>query len=162
MIKHKNSFRMTAAAMAAGILFLTSCNGHAGSEKQLKECADSFATAYYDWHFSKALPYVTAGSQKWLRFAASQVHQKDVDILRGMESGAAHELGDITYTGDSTADVELNVSNYLGMDTLGRVGHIVKNGRFTIKMRYDGGRWLVRMEGLPRNETPDRGRSQDE
>jgi hypothetical protein len=129
--------------------FVASCN-HKGSEDQLKKTTDSFSTNYFNWHFKEALPYVTDDSHKWLRYAASQVHQADIDILRNMEQGATHEIGDIEFVSDSVAYVLVNVNNFLSIDTIGTEGHIVDQATFRFKAVYFNNEWKIKLNSLPR------------
>lgn len=129
--------------------FATSCN-HEGSEDQLNVTIDSFSTSYFNWHFKEALPYVTYDSHKWLRYAASQVHQADIDILRNQEQGATYEIGDIEFVDDSVAYVLVNVNNFLSIDTIGTEGHIVEQATFRLKAIYDNNNWKIKLNCLPR------------
>ncbi|MCH4147264.1 MAG: hypothetical protein LKG25_03675 [Prevotella sp.] len=119
----------------------------------MKENVDSFAVHYFNWQFKESLPYCTAESGKWLRYAASQVHQPDIDILRTKSEGAGYELGDITYhDDDTTANIIINVKNYLCMDTIGKAGRLTEKATFSIPLVYRGEKWKIKMEGLPRSE----------
>ena len=129
--------------------FVASCN-HEGSEKQLKETADLFSTNYFNWHFKEALPYVTDDSYRWLSYAASQVHQADIDILRNMNEGASHEIGDIEFVNDTTAYVLVNVNNFLSIDTIGTEGHIVNEATFRFKAVCKNNIWKIKLNSLPR------------
>ena len=131
------------------MLFLFNSCQHQGSESQLKQVVDSFSVAYFNWQFSRAVPYCTKESEIWLRYAASQVHQADVDILRVQEQGASHQIGDIVYDGNS-ANVVLMVSDYLQMDTIGREGRMIKQAEFHLPLVYREGKWRVSLTGLPR------------
>src|SRR5574344_1276584 len=82
------------SGMISLLMLLNGCNGHQGSESQLKELADSFSNAYFNWQFKRAVPYVSNSSVVWLRYAASQVHQEDVDSLRKKAQGASCEIND--------------------------------------------------------------------
>lgn len=140
--------------LAQALAFLACQERHEGSEKQLKETADSFAATYYNWQFWKTARYCTDASQVWLRYAASNVHQADIDILRGMEEGANHELDGIRYDGNgATAVVSVTVRNFLQMDTIGTEAHLVKRASFDIPMRLANGKWLVDLRSLPRGKT---------
>lgn len=70
------------AAVSGMMMAGSSCKHELSEEEQLRMDADSFAVNYYNWHFEKALRYCTPESEKWLRFASSNVHQADVDSLR--------------------------------------------------------------------------------
>lgn len=70
------------ACMTASIFSLSGCEPHEGSEDQLKADVDSFANYYFNWHFPKAVKYCTQESERWLRYAASNVNETDVELLR--------------------------------------------------------------------------------
>ena len=132
------------------MLNFVSCN-HLGSEDGLTENADSFSCHYFNWQYQKALRYVTPGSEKWLRFEASQVHQFDVDILKSMDEGAKCEIGDVTHLNDdSMATVRVDVTNYLEKDTIGTKSHIVEKATFVLNMVYKKDKWLVNLNSIPR------------
>ncbi len=135
------------------LLFIACSSRHHGDESQLKDTVDSFATAYFNWHYKESLPFCTRESEPWLRYAASNVHQEDVDILRTKEEGASHEITEITYSNNgSTAHARIIVKNFLQMDTIGTAGHIVRAAQIEIPLILHNGKWLVRMEGPLRNE----------
>ncbi len=135
-------------------LFLIACNGiHTNDEERLKDNVDSFATAYFNWQYKAALPFCTQESEQWLRYAASNVHQEDVDILRAQDEGASHEINEIVYNkDDSTAYARITVRNFLQMDTIGTAGHIVKEAQIRIPLVVRNKKWLVKMEAPLQNE----------
>lgn len=135
-------------ALILALCLLSSCR-HEGSEGQLRQVVDSFSVAYFNWRFQHAVPYCTKESEVWLRYAASQVHQEDVDILRIQEQGASHAIKDIQYDGDS-AHVLLEVRDYLCMDTIGREGRLVSEAEFRLSLLCRGEKWKVCLHGLPR------------
>ena len=53
-------------------------------EKAMNRVA-AFADAYFNYDFGEALKMVTPESEKWLRFAASNVTQGDVDLLNAQD-----------------------------------------------------------------------------
>ena len=125
-----------------------SCQPHEGSEKQLKEDIDSFATYYYNWHFEQAVKYCTPESEKWLRFAASNVHP--ADILHAKKEDATIEIQDIDFLDDEvSANVNITVSNFLQMDTIGTEAHHVSQATFQLPMTIHNGKWKVKLEQLP-------------
>lgn len=136
------------------ILFLTIVNliscSRSDTDSQLKAVVDSFATHYYNWQFKQALPYCTPESESWLRFAATNVQQSDVDILRAQDEGASYQINDIKFgLGDSTAIVSLTVSHYLRMDTVGNAGQFVNKADFQLPVVCRNGRWMVHLTALP-------------
>lgn len=139
------------SAAAFGFSLPLGCSRpHEGDGDQLATAVDSFAASYFNWHFENALKNVDAGSQEWLVYAASNVHQADIDSLRAMSEGAAHELGDIDYTSDTTAVAFVTVRNFLAMDTIGASAHLVGEAKFALPLRYVGGKWLVSLRALPK------------
>lgn len=132
------------------LLAMASCLPHEGSEKQLKEDIDSFATYYYNWHFAKALKYCTPESEKWLRYAASNVHQADIDLLHAKAEDATIEIDDVDFLDDEvSANVNIHVTNFLQMDTIGQEAHLVKKASFQIPMVIHQGKWKVKLKQMP-------------
>ena len=141
------------SGMISLLMLLNGCNGHQGSESQLKESADSFSNAYFNWQFKRAVPYVSNSSVVWLRYAASQVHQEDVDSLRKKAQGASCKINDVNFNDDDvTATVLVTVKNYLRMDTIGNVASNIDKAVFKLDMKYENNQWKVKMAGLPRSE----------
>jgi len=139
------------------LLILTavfSCkNTHHTKTAHIEEVTDSFATNYFNALYEQAARFATPESERYLRFAASQIGQEDIDLLNQQEEPATIEIQNVEIEdGDTTATVSLNVMNYLCMDTIGKAGHMVENGEFKIMLVFKNKQWRVRMEGLPQNE----------
>jgi len=140
------------SVLVIAIALFTSCT-HKGNERQMKADVDSFAIHYFNWQYKESLPYCTKESEKWLRYAASQVHQADIDLLRTKSEGASYELGDIKFNeNDTTANILIEVKNYLCMDTIGKEGRIIEEATYSLPLVYKGNGWKVKMEGLLRSE----------
>lgn len=138
------------ACAVLGFLSLLSCQSHEGSDTQLKEDADSFATHYYNWHFEQAMRYCSPGSEKWLRYAASNVRQADIELLRAKASDATVEVGDIDFlNGGDSATVSVTVSDFLRMDTIGTGATPVGKATFLLPMVIHEGKWKVVLDGMP-------------
>lgn len=142
---------------ALGLLL---CIGCEQSEKDLDaevlERVAAFAEAYFNYDFEKALKMVTPDSEKWLRFAASNVTQEDVDLLNAQEGVATVDAEGYERLNDSTLAVRLTVRDFLTKDSLGAAGRIEAEGQFRfVAIRQDKS-FLVRMEGLPRSERQSR------
>ena len=109
------------AAILTSVYTLTGCQSHQGDENQLENDIDSFATYYFNWQFPKTQKYCTQSSEPWLRYAASNVHQADVDLLRSKAADATIEINDIDFSDDgANATVSITVYNFLQMDTIGQ------------------------------------------
>ena len=144
------SMLLTVGCIATALYVFTGCEPHEGSEEQLKADVDSFATYYYNWHFPKAIKYCTPESEKWLRYAASNVHEADVEQLRAKAEDAGVEIKDVDFGDDEvTATVSISVSQFLQMDTIGQEAHLVEQADFQLPMEIHNGKWKVKLEKLP-------------
>lgn len=134
----------------AGLMAMTGCQPHEGSEDQLKADVDSFATLYYNWHFPKAAKYCTPESERWLRYAASNVHEGDIEQLHQKPEDATVEITDVDFGDDEvSAVVTLKVSNFLQMDTIGQEAHLIPQAEFQLPMKMKGEKWKVDLSKLP-------------
>jgi hypothetical protein len=125
-----------------GSMLLYSC-GKTG-EEQLVETVDSFSNTYFNWQFHRAVAYCTPDSKRWLSYMASQVDQGDIDILRSQAKSAKAEVVRVNVLdGDSVARVEVKVSNFLSMDTIGAEGKIEEEARFIISAKFVDNQWKV-------------------
>lgn len=128
----------------------SSC-GHIHQSDSAEACVDSFSQHYFNWQFQRSMPFVTPTSQKWLRYVASQVQQDDVEQLRNMPQGATCKIINVdTEDGDSVAVSHVLVRGFLCMDTIGKKSHVIDEATYEIKLHYQGGKWLVNLDGLPK------------
>lgn len=141
---------MAIASVIAGLVAIFGCQPHEGSEEQLKVDVDSFATFYYNWHFPKAVRYCTPESERWLRYAASNVHEGDIEQLHQKPEDATIEITDVDFDDNEvSAVVTLTVKNFLQMDTIGQEAHIIPQAEFQLPMELHGDKWKVKLEKLP-------------
>lgn len=144
---------LSIALLFCSILFFASCEFHSGSSRQLKKEVDSFAVYYFNWQFHQARRFVTPSSEKWMRYAASQVHQADIELLQNKEVPATCEIHEITYSDDdSTAVAHVTIHDFLHMDTIGKAASIVNAAHFDIPLKYEAktDKWIVEVDGLMR------------
>lgn len=138
--------------LVATILFATSCGDGGSDQSDAEDVAVCFGKAYFNYEFKNASQYCTPESERWLKFAASNVTEKDVEVLRGMDTGAEVESSDVNYADDdSTATVCVTVHDVMMRDTIGGDGHVVDEAHYIIPLVKQGDIWLVKMEGLLRN-----------
>ena len=121
-------------------------------EEKVMVQAAAFADAYFNYDFDRARKMVTPESEKWLRFAASNVTQEDVDLLNAQEENATVEAEDYERWNDSTLVVTVTVRNFLKKDSLGKEGVMTDEAQFRLTAVEHEGDFLIRMEGLPRSE----------
>ena len=137
--------------IAATILY--GCDtGGTDMDKEAQNVATAFAEAYFNYDFQEARKLVTADSEKWLRFAATNISQEDVDILNAKTEAATVEVNDISYVDDTTSTVSITVNHFLLKDTLQRQGHIEDEAEYSLTIVRQGRKHLVRMACLPQNE----------
>ena len=141
----------------AAVLATASCQETpAQMDEEAGRKATAFATAYFNYDFKKALETVTPESEKWLRFAASNVTQEVVDALNARNGEATVEIADMYRTDDSTMTVNVVVGNFLLQDSIGQGGRNVEEALFRLTVVKRDGKSYVRMEGLPRSEKQSR------
>ena len=124
-------------------------------EKAMNRVA-AFADAYFNYDFGEALKMVTPESEKWLRFAASNVTQGDVDLLNAQDEAATVEAEDYEWQNDSTLVVTVAVRNFLMKDSLGKEGVMADEAWFRLTAVQREGDYKVRMEGPLRSERQNR------
>lgn len=131
------------STVAVCVMLAGCTGGDSRDDSDITAAVDSFAAAYFNYDFKTAAANTTPESVKWLRFAASNVIDEDIELLRTQEEGASHQTENIRHTSDTTARVRCSVSNFLLRDTLGRAGRIVKNGSCVMNVVLRNGRWTV-------------------
>ena len=147
--------------MAAWLL--SACNhGEVDSDAALKKQAEDFAVAYFNYDYTKARQFVTPESEKWLRFAASNVTQEDIDLINAASETVAVAATDCCHQNDSMVCVRVIVYNAVLKDSLERSAHTASEAEFVLTLVNRDRAYLVKMEGLPRNEKQSHGSASDE
>lgn len=139
-------FGMVLYGMLLGIP-LSSCTR---KNQQLESCVDSFAQSYFRWRFSKAMNSCDTASYRWLSFVASQVTQADLNSLRDQKKDLTCSLGNTHFPNDSMAIVDVRVSNFLHMDSLGSVTFVEKETVYGIYATLHDGFWKVSLRKIPK------------
>ena len=141
--------------LALGILLLTSClEQEPVPNAEARNRVQAFAEAYFNYDFQRAAELVTPESMKWLRFAASNITEQQLQLLQQHEVKVEADMSD--YVNDTMQVVTLKVNNYLAPTPLGGEPTIKEQGTFRITLVKRDNKWKVRMEGLPRNEKQSR------
>ena len=131
-------------------VIMTSCNlGFEGDDAAL-DVATDWADAYFNCDFREAANYATAESDKWLRFAASNTTEQDLQVLQGNATSSADEY--FTEANDTLRIVTFHVRNFLKPVALGAAPQLQEEGTFLVTVVKRDGKWKVRMEGLPQSE----------
>ena len=150
--------------LALGILLLTSCiEQEPVPNAEVRNRVQAFAEAYFNYDFLRAAELVTPESMKWLRFAASNITQQDIDILNAQEMPTVVDVTDYWQApGDSTGTATVEVTDYLQKRTVGGSMQLVDEATFQLSVVEREGVYYVRMEGLPRSGRQSRGSVADE
>jgi|SRR5574344_189205 hypothetical protein len=123
------------------------------SDKQLNDEVNAFATSYFNYDFHGALSHCTPESRKWIVYAASNIHDADIDVLRNAKEGASVEIKDYVFDdNDSTGYALVTVNNYMRMDTIGKACQLISKSDFRLPIVMRNNKWTIKMEGLPRSE----------
>ncbi|MBR4390289.1 MAG: hypothetical protein IKT00_14100 [Prevotella sp.] len=118
---------------------------------QAENVVDSFSHAYFLYQFERAMTFTTDESHKWLVYAASNVHQEDLDIMRSQKTSTSVEVEEVEAPeNDTVGYAVVSINNYLVMDTIGEAGHIRDNVLYRLDMVKRGGKWKIKMDGLPK------------
>lgn len=116
------------------------------------ETATQWAEAFFNYQYDRAARFVTPESRKWISFAASNISEQDVEILRQQENMANIILLDCVQTNESTWTATIEVNHFLVRDSLDKAGHLVDTDtEFQVDIVERDKRMFVRMEGLPQS-----------
>ena len=129
---------------------LAGCGLVDDGNRAAREVALEWADAYFNCDFHQAEEYITPEGGKWLRFAASNITEQQLQLLQQHEVKVEADMSD--YVNDTMQVVTLKVNNYLAPTPLGEEPTIKEQGTFRITLVKRDNKWKVRMEGLPRNE----------
>ena len=140
-------FFLTAITMA-------SCNVGIEGDDAALDVAANWANAYFNCDFHEAANYATPESDKWLRFAASNTTEQDLQTLEGKATATADEY--FTEANDTLRVVTLHVRNFLKPVAVGTPAQLQEEGTFLVTVVKRDGKWKVRMEGLPQSEKQSR------
>ena len=137
-------------ALTGLFLFLqTSCNR--SEQDEPRTCARNFCQAFFNFNYSDALKYCASGEAGWLKVFISNLLQEDMDSIRHISVTPQFNIEDITYRGDSCALAIIKVHSVYYFDTIGRPGHVVKEGIYNVSMIREKGKWRIRTGDLRQN-----------
>ena len=138
-------------------ILMSSCDFTSDHDQESIEAAVCWAEAYFNYDFHKAEEYATPESRRWLKFAASNTTEHDLQLVQQNENGATVEVEDFfPEANDTLRVVSLKVSNYVSSTLPAESAQLVDEGVFNITTVLRDGKWLVKMEGLPQSEKQSR------
>lgn len=130
---------------------------HKGDNDQINKEVDDFATSYFNYNYKEAIRHCTPESRKWLIYAASNIHDADIIILKNSKEGASIVINDYEFhDNDTTGYALITVHNYMQLDTIGKAGRIIKQADFRLPVVLRNKRWTIKMEAPLRSEKPNR------
>lgn len=134
--------------------FFYACGNDSKLDKdEMKETADSFATAFYNFQYGKALALCDSSAKKQVYFIVAGLNRKDVEVIRQSTERATVEITDAHFNaGDSTGTVDLTVKNFFRKDSIGVTGQIIKKASYVLPLRKEGGRWFVQFNNMKPSE----------
>ena len=132
-------------------LLLTACGMIQQDDDAARQTAREWAEAYFNCDYHKAAEYSTPESEMYLRFAASNTTEEDLQVLQE-GGGATVEVSDyFPVANDTLRVVELSVSNCLEPVAVGEAPQLADQAQFQVTLVLRDKKWKVRMEGLPRS-----------
>ena len=134
-------FLLTALTMA-------SCNAGFEGDDAALDVASQWADAYFNCDFHEAANYATPESDKWLRFAASNITEKDVSYINEHNQEAKVEIVDrYMMAGDTTCSARIRVSDFVQLGFIEEDSKVIDQAEYQVTLVNRDGKWLVRMEG---------------
>lgn len=132
------------------VIFLSACSGTSMSEKdKATETADSFATAFYNFNYDKALALCDSDSRKRIYFITGSLNEKDIEVIRQATERASVTIKETDFNDeDSTALVTFTVNNFFKKDSIGKTGHFVETATYSLPLQKEKGHWRVRFKDM--------------
>lgn len=130
------------------IMTVTSCSWNSDDE-EIETNACQFTEYYFNCVYGDAIKMCTPESEKWLRYAASNISQEDINLLNSQKDDATCKSTDINMENDSTAEVTIKVKNFLMMDSIGVPPRIKDSALYSIVMKKRNGQWKVHLCSMP-------------
>ena len=114
-------------------ILLSGCNFTNDHDNEAIEAAVNWAEAYFNYDFHKAEEYVTPESGRWLKFAASNATEHDLQLVQQNEEGATVEVEDFfPEANDTLRVVSLKVSNFVSSTLPAESAQLVEEGVFNV------------------------------
>ena len=138
-------------------VLLASCKASSEAlDEDVQSTAVNFALSYFNYDFEGALKLATPESEKWLRYAATNVTQAVVDLYNSQQERVDVNIDNFYWTDDTTACVSVSVSHFVVDDSIHSAPRIADEGLFRLTLVKRDGKLAVRMAGPLRNETQSR------
>lgn len=133
----------------AWVFLLGSCqSGDMDSAEAVDKPLNEWAEAYFSFNYKEALEYMTPESEKWIRYAASNITEQDIQYINEHNKDVRTEIVDrYIMAGDTTCSAHIRVSDFVQLGFVGQNGKVVDQAEFQVELVKRNGKWLIRMEG---------------
>lgn len=122
-------------------------------EKQaIEDTATQFAASYFGCHYDKAMKLCDEESRKWIVFTATNVTDRDLEILNSSSDEPCFNIKDINIDNDTAATVVVEANNYLNISAIDTVATMSKAGTYTLRLRHTADGWRVALRAVPAPE----------
>ena len=98
------------------VVLMASCNTGFNGDDEAQTTATQWAEAYFNCDFKDAANYATPESERWLRFAASNITEEDLKLVNGGATASAEEY--FTIANDTLRVVTVTVRNFLAAKSI--------------------------------------------
>jgi len=131
------------------VFLLGSCHlNDDNSPNAVDKPLNAWAEAYFGFDYEEALDYMTPESEKWIRFAASNITEKDVAFINEHNKGANMEIIDrYMMTGDTACSARIRVSDFVQLGFVGQENKVIDQAEYQITLVKRDDKWKVKMEG---------------
>lgn len=150
-MKHSNTY-IIATLFTLIFPLAFSCNEDK-EEEIIKNCATTFANAYFNNKYNTALQNVTTESGKWIRYVAGNLTQEDLDKINACDDTADCVVTDLHQENDTLAHATLEVTNAFIPDTIGKAGRMINKGNVELTLKKCNGQWAVHLNTVPQIHT---------
>ncbi len=125
-------------------------------ESEITSVVDDFAGRYFNLDYPASVKYCTSESSRLLKFYASNVGEKEIEILRNQSEPASCEVEDVVMINDTSALAKCRVSGFLDISDIEQPKVISSDVIFEVPVVCRQGRWLVKMESPLQSEKQSR------
>nr|WP_321378179.1 hypothetical protein [uncultured Bacteroides sp.] len=123
------------------ISFVSACSQT--PQDKAEDAAVRFSKAMYSLNFDEAKEFCTPDAEKILVFIASNTNDEDLNTLKNAGDVKVSVIESTVYPGDSTATVNLKISNYLQLNMMGGKPTIEKEKEEKVDLVRINDKWLV-------------------
>ena len=142
----------TTLLLATIISFISSCQRISNSN-DMTIIADSFATNFYNWRLEKAFKYCTAESKTQISYLASNISEKDIELINKRNEDASIEITNTEMQeGGVKARISMKIYNSFKMKDINSDVQLNKERDVTINLIKTNEGWKVDLTTL--KETP--------